>query len=364
MTDNIFDRLAELLQSAGPVNWRLAAQIAESVAGPADALDPWVAEEYRELGRTAAMLVGSSAVLDTAALAAPIPRDPRGWASSAVEGYAYLGEPLAAKLSAGPGSGAPMGLEQVFSQLGPALVGLQVGGLVGAMAREVLGDFDAGLPPAPGAPSLVVPHVEAFAAGEGLDVRQVRLWAAVRETAHRAQMAIPWVPGHLAALVGDYLEGLEFRPDQFQDGLQGLGDPEVLERLVSEPGGLAGFTAGPGQEAAGDAVAAAAAFLDGHGRAVAAEVAGGLLPDLEAIEAAATRRRAAGGPGRILEQMLGLALDPDLGGSAEWFCGEVGRRWGDDARARLWSGPGTLPSRSEIGDPLGWAARVLLPDDL
>ena len=53
MTDNIFDRLAELLQSAGPVNWRLGVQIAESVAGAADPVDPWVAEEYEELGRTA-----------------------------------------------------------------------------------------------------------------------------------------------------------------------------------------------------------------------------------------------------------------------------------------------------------------------
>ena len=51
MTDNIFDRLAELLQSDGPVNWKLGAQIAESVAGAADAVDPWVAEEYDELGR-------------------------------------------------------------------------------------------------------------------------------------------------------------------------------------------------------------------------------------------------------------------------------------------------------------------------
>ena len=32
-SDNLFDRLADLFRSSGPVNWRLAREIAESVAG-------------------------------------------------------------------------------------------------------------------------------------------------------------------------------------------------------------------------------------------------------------------------------------------------------------------------------------------
>ena len=73
MTDNIFDRLAELLQSAGPVNWRLASQIAESVAGAAEPVEPWVAEEYEELSRTAVMLIGRSGVLDPGTAPPPTP---------------------------------------------------------------------------------------------------------------------------------------------------------------------------------------------------------------------------------------------------------------------------------------------------
>jgi putative hydrolase len=356
VSDNLFDRLAELLQSAGPVNWRLAAQIAESIAGPDDPIDPWLAEEYQELGRTASMLVGR--VLETASLPSIQPLDPRTWASAGVEGYAYLAEPLAAKLSSGPGP------EPLMAQLGPALIGLQVGGLVGAMAREVLGDFDAGLPPSGTGGSLVVPRLEVFAASEGLDDRQVRLWASIRETAHQAQMAIPWVTGHLAGLVTGYLEGLEFRPEQLREGLQGLDDPEALERLAAQPGGLAGFSAGPELDSNREEITAAVAFLDGHGRATTASVAGELIPDLPAIETAAEARHAGGGPEEILRQMLGISIDAELGAAAAAFCEDVTRRWGDSASERLWSGPGAWPSLDELQDPVGWAARALLPDEI
>jgi putative hydrolase len=365
VTDNIFDRLAELLQSDGPVNWRLAAQIAESVAGPADPIEPWIAEEYEELGRTAAMLIGRSTVLDPAGLPPLIVTDPRRWAVDAVESFAYLAEPMAEQLTGGDATGAPPGLEQVFGQLAPALVGLQVGGLVGAFARALLGQFDAGLPPVSGdpAPAVIVPNVEAFADAAGLDVRQARLWAALRETASRAQLSAPWAGAHLGSLVAEYLGGLEIRPDQLEERLQSLQDPAELERMMAEPGGIGGFAPGPELDAVREDLTAMLAFLDGHGRATVAEVAGDLLPDLEAIEDAAAHHLPDDGSERLIESMFGIEIDAALGPAAASFCTEVERRWGGEARERLWSGPETLPTSTELRDPVGWAARVLLSED-
>jgi putative hydrolase len=366
VTENIFDRLADLLRSAGPVNWALATQIAESVAGPAEPIDPWVAEEYQELGRTAALLISRAGVLDTADLPPLQVTDPRQWAAANIRAYAYLAEPLAAVIGAG-GEAAPPGLEQVFGQMGPALVGLQVGTVVGAAARGVHGPFDAGLPPfAPAAgPELIAPNVEAFAGRSGLEQRRVRLWAALRETAHQAQMRLPWVRDHLGRLVAAFVSGLEFRPDLLQERLQDLQDPEALESMMSEPGGIGGLSAFRSAEGpAGDDLAAALAFLSGHGRVVAAEAAGSLLPDFEAIEEAAAGDRAEGGPGSALHQILGLEEARSLAGDAARFSAEIGRRWGSDARRILWQGPDSLPTVSEILDPVGWAARVMLPNDL
>jgi putative hydrolase len=365
VTDNIFDRLAELLQSAGPVNWKLGAQIAESVAGAADAVDPWVAEEYDELGRTAAMLIERTGAVDTTSVPPLSIIDPRGWAATNLEGYAYLAEPLAEKMSGG-GAGGGMGLEAIFGQLGPALVGLQVGSLVGAIAHGLLGQFDAGLPPASAGTGsfIVVPNVEALAASEGLDIRQTRLWAVLSETAHQSLLAIPWVPGHLAALTREYIEGLDIRPDQLQERLQGLQDPSELERMMAEPGGLTGFAAGPELDGVRNDLMAMLAMLDGFGQALVAKAAADLLPALPSIAGVAVDRNPETAPDRAIEQMLGIEIDRTRATTALGLSQDIAQRWGADAWSRLWEGPESLPTLAELSDPVGWAARVLLPDDL
>ena len=364
MTDNIFDRLAELLQSAGPVNWRLGRQIAESVAGAAEPVDPWVAEEYEELGRTAVMLLERSGAADPEPVAPLTILDARGWAADNLEGFAYLAEPLADKLGGGGGMPAGVGMEAIFGQLGPALVGLQVGSLAGTMARTLLGSFDAALPPLGTGPQVVVANVEALAAAEGLDPRQARLWAVVREVSHQALLAGPWLAGHLEALVAEYIGGLEMRTDQLEERLQGLQDPGELERMMSEPGGLGGLAAGPELERVRNDLMAALAVLDGFGRAAVGSAAGTLLPDLADIEAATARRRTEESPERVIEQMLGIEIDPELAAAAAGFAGEITSRWGDGAAGRLWEGPDGLPTIAELHDPVGWAARVLLPDEV
>jgi uncharacterized protein (DUF2342 family) len=62
--------------------------------------------------------------------------------------------------------------------------------------------------------------------------------------------------------------------------------------------------------------------------------------------------------------MLGISIEPEQAAAAAVFCSEVARRWGEPAMARLWSAPGSWPSLPEIHDPVGWAARVLLPDEI
>jgi len=355
VTDNLFDRLADLMRSSGPVNWRLAREIAESVAGQAEPIDPWLDEEYRDLAATAARIVDRHTPLDPALVTAPsVVTDRRGWATANVESLAYLAEPLAEKLSADASS--------PLQPLGPALLGMQMGATIGTMAQTVLGGFDVGLPSGgPSGPQFVVANVEAFAADAGLDPRQTRMWVALHEVTHHAACAVPWLREHVLNLAHDFVEGLEFDIEGIERRIEALQDPEALQQMMHEPTGIAGLLAPEDEGAAAGRLRGVLAVIEGYADQLMRRAASDLIPDAAALRAAIDHRRAEASAGeQLLEQAIAFDLrhaDHRLG---DEFCGEVRRRWGDEALERIWEGPEMLPDEGELMDPVGWAARVLL----
>lgn len=356
MTDNIFDRLRKLLETSGPVNWDLAREIAESVAGDAEPVEPWVAEELEELTHTAALRVAAATPL-AASPGTVRALDRRGWAAASVTGYAYLAEPLAERMSGAAG-------DPLLAQLGPAMLGMQMGSMVGAMSHRVLATFDAGLPPVgAGIPTFVVPNVEGFAAEHGLDVRQARLWIALHEVVHHAEMALPWVRPHLGGLVARFVDGLQLDPASLEERLGGIEDPERLQRLFEDPSGLTGLLAGPDQEPVLAEIRAFMALLEGYAEFLLERSATGMLPDGGRLREAIDRRRAEPSAGeQVLQRMLGLDLEHHRYRRGAAFCNEVARRWGEDTLHRVWEGPDLLPTEDELEDTVGWAARVLLDE--
>lgn len=357
MTDNLFDRLRRLLESPGPVNWALAREIAESVAGPAEPVEPWVGEEFVELTHTAALRVSAASPLDAAPAAQPVRAlDRRSWAAQSVPGFAYLAEPLAAKM-AGQGSEA----DPLLGALGPALVGMQMGSMAGFMSHRVLAGFDVGLPVHLPGVSYVVPNIASFAADHDLDIRQARLWMALHEATHAAEVAVPWVEPHLSGLMTAFVDGLRPDPEALEQRLQALQEPESLEALLADPSALSGLVAGPESEQALRRIQAFMALLEGYAEWLVGRAAPGLVPEAPRLREAIDRRRAEPSPGeQMLQRMIGLDLQHHRYRVGTTFCDEVARRWGEDALARLWEGPGTLPHPAELEDPVGWAARVLL----
>lgn len=354
-SDNLFDKLAELFRSNGPVNWRLAREIAESVAGEHDPVEPWLAEEYRELAMTAGMRLAATSLLD------PTPGttdtrvvDRRTWAGDNVEAFAALAEPVGEKMAASTPLGSPL------QPLGPALIGMQIGSVVGFMSHGVLGHFDIGIPI--DAPiTFVVPNVEEFATGNGLDPRQTRLWVALHETARFAETAVPWVREHALMLVHRFAEGLELNPEEISGRLASLQDPDALANMLDDPSGFSGLLGGEAQVEPLRALRAFAAIMEGYADHLIDRAAAGLIPEAPLIrDAIDTRRSEPSEAEQILQHVLGLDLEHEQYRLGSTFCLEVERRWGTEALDRIWDGPETLPTIDELSDPVGWAARTLL----
>lgn len=357
MEDSIFDRLFELLQTPGPVNWRLADEVIKSVAGAPEPVEPAVSEEYSELTLAAELLLSDMPGLTIPSAARMHPVDRATWAKENSQSFRYLVEPLAMKLSGDVGA-SPLAM------LGPALLGMQAGSMVGFMAQRSLGQFDAGLPALDHADRyLIVPNVEEFASENGLDVHQVRMWSVIREVAHHAILDRDWYRAAFLETVEDFFAGLEFDPTGMTDMLGSMQDPSQLEGMLEGPDAVANLLGMKSDPQRLEALQAMIAITEGFGDYVVSRAAAATLPDLERLAEIAARRRGESHQGaELLQQLAGLDLQRHRARDAAEFAAEVAKRWGDEALDKLWETPDHLPTLDELTDPVGWAARVLLDE--
>ncbi|CAN5841181.1 zinc-dependent metalloprotease [soil metagenome] len=346
--DDLFSRLFELFNQPGPVNWKLASEVSHHLTGDRTPVEPWAAEEYRELARVAEYRLEQASSLIVAPATDVLPVDAREWADRHLESFGYLTAGLAdvGGLSAGP-----------MAQLAPAMVGMQVGSLVGGLARWVLAGFDGGLPPDRPLPmAVVVPHVEAFAARHGFDLSSVRLWVVSEEVAFRAVTAIPFVTDHLRGLLEAEASTTQFDPSALTS-LMGMGDPAEMQEIIA--GQLGEMFNDPATMSARDETQAFLGLVAGYARLLSERSLEELLPDRQRLVAARDDERA------VEDQEIPFGPKPPSSDSisrGRSFCVEVDRRYGAEELIRLWTAPERIPTAPEIADPVAWAARVLLDD--
>ena len=358
MPDDIFSRLFELFNQPGPVNLRLAAELARHLAGEREPVDPWAAEEYRELTRLAEWRVEEVAPFSVVPAPDVLPVDSYEWAERNLEGFAYLAEPFAGMVAmdqVGPAA-------ELLRPLSSAMVGLQIGSLVGGLSRWVMATFDAGVPTQRHGPmTYVVPVVERFAASHGLERRNVRLWAALSETAHRALFTVPFVTDRLVGLVEDYAGSVRVSPDQLGTLMQRFQDPTAMEGMLDDQQALGELFDSAESRQTRRQLEAFLGLTSGYTRLLVERAGRDLLPDLERITSARDSDREEG-VGSLGPALGATFVSPELIAAGLGFCLEVERRYGEEALRSIWGQPGRFPSAEELDDPVAWAARVLLDD--
>ena len=352
MSDDLFSRLFELFDEPGPVNWKLAVEVARHLSGDYEAVEPWAAEEYRELTRLAEYRVEQVAPFRVTPTPDVLPLDGRGWAERNLESYGELVEPFASSVvSEGP-------MAPLMSQLAPAIVGLQAGSLVGSLSTWVFASFDAGLPQHPLGPvTLVVPNITRFITTEDFDKREVPLWVVANEVSFRATSQIPWIQDHLHTLATGYAEAVKIDPAKLGGMMTGSADPAAIEAAIEQAGGLESLLGGEEAEGPRRELEAFLGAITGCARLLARRAIGELSPSFDRISDSRDRLRAESS-GQV---SIGVGPVPvEATQLGDEFNQEVERRYGEGALETLWADPTRMPSASELRDPTGWAARVLL----
>ncbi len=363
--DDLFAQMFRMFQSSGPVNWKLARELTKNLAGEREPIEPSIAEEYRELAHVAELRIQATANLPAPSPGELNPTDRATWAVENEQTFRILIEPLGDKLTGGfsglPGAESLGQMGAMLQPLGPALLGMQAGTMVGFMAHRVLGQFDTGIPAIDqDKPYLIVPNVEDFAIEAEVDHRQVRLWAALHEMLFQRLMEIEWLRGH--SVVEAFYETVEIDLSDMMGQIGALEDPDRIHELLGGEGASApALMKGTSDPERLAAIQALTAYVEGYGDYLVRKAAADVLPDLGQIETANARRRSE--PDQTeqsLQQVVGLELQRHRAGDAAAFCFEVEQRWGEPALDRVWEQPENLPSLAELTDPVGWAARVMM----
>lgn len=376
----MFGDIARALQGQGPLNWDAARQFAmlgATEGAPEPNVEPQVRLAYTELARIAGMHVNDVTGTDTVFPEVRVVT--RGqWTTETLDAYRPLFTDLATSLGQTPPAGDdPAAASDPFVQMlsglgrmmGPAMMGMAVGSMVGSLAKRVFGLHDLPIPRGRQEVVLVGGTIDRFAADWEIPVDEMRLWVLSHELSGYQILSIDHLRDALTALVRQHVGGFRPDPTAIADKLESFdpfsgddsADPaQALQRLFGDPEVLLGAVRSPEQIALQPRLDAATAAVVGYTDwvvdAVAVRVVGGEA--LRIAEAVRRQRAGASSEDVFVERLLGIRLGDDQVTRGKDFVQGVVDRVGEPGLTRLLRAPDSLPTPNEIEAPGLWIARV------
>lgn len=371
--------LARMLQSQGPGGWEAARQFAVQIATGGEAEnnpDPIERIALQELARVAEMHVRDRTGLDVTQTGVPItvvPVTRAEWARRTIDAWRPLLEKLSESLT-GPAlrQGVELDLDEndpstalfgnLFSMLGPMMLGLQAGSMVGHLASRSLGQYDLPIP-RPESDELVVVarNITEFGEEWSLPADDLRMWICLSETTTHAVINVPHVRDRLWSLLTQHVSSFSIDTSTITSQLESIDpmDPEALQQALGDPAALLGSIQSEAQRALLPELSALVAAIVGYVDHVMDTVGRTLIGSYGMLTEALHRRRVeAAAADRFVEHLLGLGLDRVQYERGTAFVRGVLERGGDEALARLWSSVSNLPTPAEVDAPGLWLARI------
>jgi putative hydrolase len=258
-------------------------------------------------------------------------------------------------------------LGQLGQVMGPTLLGLQFGAMVGHLAERAMGQYDLPIPRGESDQLMMVPaSIAAFADDWSLPLDDVRLWVCLSEVTHHAILGRPHVRARLQELLEGYVSGFQHDPSALEDRLSDIDptNPNSLQQALGDPTALLGELQTPAQRQLLSQLEAVTATIEGYVDHVMDTVGHRLVTSYGSLTEALRRRRVERGEAdRFVERLFGLELGQAQFDRGAAFVKGVLERGGDQALAQLWTSARHLPTPPEVDAPGLWLERISIPTD-
>ena len=372
-----FGDMMRALGNQGPLNWDLARQFA-ALGAAGDDPDPEPAAatrlEFNALADIARLHLAEASFLpaDPARAGTEFLATTRArWAHRTLTDLRPLFTDLASALSTRDDTGADPGdpfaamLSNLSSMMAPAMMGMSVGSMVGALARHAFGQYELPLPRPDSSELLVVTDsVDSFADEWSIPRDDMRMWVVVHELTSHAILAAPAIDEDLTALVRRHVSSFRPDPRAIMDRIGDIdpsdpGSMSAIQSMFSDPMTLLGAMKTPEQEAVAPLLEARLAAVSGYIDHVVDALATRLLGNPSPIAEAVRRRRVDYGSDAVLiEHLLGVSTTRAHQSRGRAFIQGVVERAGAGVLPHLVSEAGRLPTPNEVDAPGLWLARV------
>ncbi|MGI9624816.1 MAG: zinc-dependent metalloprotease [Acidimicrobiales bacterium] len=379
-----FGDLSGILGGMGDGGWTAARQMAFTLATEGTSepnVDPEVRMEIEQLARVAELRATDATGLSPAGGGLTVTAVTRTqWVDKTLDAYKPLFKQITDALGNAPGPSTGDEIEpidqadqamamfgQMMAMLGPMMLSMTAGSMVGHMGRHSLGQYDIPVPRSHDEILIMPANLDEFGEEWSLDQQDLRLWVCLHEITHHLVLGVPHVGDTLRALMLDYAGGFRADPTALEQrlGALDLSNPEALTDLQStlgDPEVILGAIQSPAQRELLPRLQAVTAVVVGVVDYVMDSVGETLLGSYDQLTEALRRRRVEADPSdRFIERMLGLELTQDQYDRGASFVTGVVERAGAEGLARLWESETNLPTPNEVDAPGLWLARIDLP---
>lgn len=243
--------------------------------------------------------------------------------------------------------------ETLMAELSSAIFSIHIGRALGELSHASLGSTDVGIPGVKEPiTALVLPNVDAFAAGFDIPVDEVRQFLALRECAHaRLFASVPWLKAEFLAAIRAYAAAISIDTDAIRQAMSEVDmmDQEAMQEALT--GRLFKPQPSPLQQAQLAKLEWLLALIEGWVETVTFEAARAYLPNAAQLREIMRRRRIDGSPAeQVLTQLIGLQLRPVKARNAAEVWELLGSE-GPAVRDAYWQHPDMAPSAIELDKP-------------
>jgi len=298
------------------------------------------------------------------------------WARSTLPVWQEMADPVASALSTAlsdmMAEHAPEEMAELLGQskamlekLGTSLFRLQLAGVVGTLAQEVLSAGDIGIPLIQAETEgdvragFLPQNMTSFSEGLEVPPDEVDLYVVVRELAHqRLFRHARWLRSHLMSVLGDYARGIRIDGDRIFEIAENLDPtkPDDIQELLASGALLPERT--EEQVRALERLETMLALIEGWVDHVTT-LATRRLPKADNVAEAIRRRRGTGGPAeQAFKTLVGLELRPRRLREASALWGRIHDALGPEARDELWSHPDVVPTEFDMDNPEACIGRL------